>query len=49
MKVCINGVIQEVEAEDIEIEVKPEPTLEERLEAVEAALLEQLLRGLSDV
>ena len=26
-----------------------EPTVEERLEAVEAALLEQLLRGITDV
>ena len=46
MKVCIDGVIQEVEPDYIEVEFKPEPTIEERLEAVEAALLEQLLRGL---
>ena len=31
------------------IQEPAEPTLEERLEAVEAALLEQLLRGLDNV
>lgn len=46
MKVCIDGIIQEVEPEEIVIEPTIEPTIEERLEAVEAALLEQLLRGL---
>ena len=49
MKVCIDGVIQEVEPNDIEPDVITTPTLEERLEAVEAALLEQMLRGLSNV
>ena len=51
MKVCIDGIIQEMAAPDEPIEVEAAtPTVEERLEAIEAALLEQLLRGLdSDV
>ena len=44
----VNGKLEPFEPviEQEEIEVIIEPTVEERLEAVEAAILEQLLRGL---
>lgn len=47
----VNGKLESFVLEPIAEEetVPVEPTLEERLEAVEAALLEQLLRGLDDV
>lgn len=48
MKANINGITMEVEDSPVSFstEIKPGPTLEERLEAVESAMLEQLLRGL---
>ena len=51
MKANINGITVEVEDSTITLpdETITEPTIEERLEAVEAALLEQMLRGLSNV
>ena len=47
----INGKLEPFDYEPVAEEIVPaQPTLEERLEAVEAALLEQLLRGMdSDV
>ena len=50
MKANINGVTVEIDDSKMQFpEVPPEPSLEERLEAVEAALLEQLLRGINNV
>lgn len=55
MRICENGKMRDLTAEEIESfkahiqEQAEEPTLEERLEAVEAALLEQLLGGLDNV
>ena len=48
MKANINGITMEVEDSPVSFpnETTTEPTIEERLEAVESALLEQLLRGL---
>lgn len=49
MKICENGIIREMTAEEIaEMEAlaaevpEPEPTAEERLEALEEAMLEML-------
>ena len=44
----VNGKLEPFEPviEQEETEVITEPTIEERLEAVESAMLEQLLRGL---
>lgn len=47
MKANINGITKEVES--IAMLIETEPTPEERLAAVEAALLEQMLGGLKDV
>jgi hypothetical protein len=55
MRVYDNGVYREMTQEEIESfkahtqEQAEEPTLEERLEAVEAVLLEQFLGGLDNV
>lgn len=49
MKVCIDGVIKEIEDTTEVVTPETEPTLEERLAAVEAALLEQMLGGLKNV
>ena len=54
MKICENGVVREMTPEEIaslktEETTEQKPTVEERLEAVEAALLEQLLGGLDNV
>ncbi len=46
----VNGKLEPFTHEPfVEEPVPAQPTLEERLEAVEAALLEQLLRGLENV
>ena len=47
----VNGKLEPFEPvfEQEEPDVITTPTIEERLEAVEAALLEQMLRGLSNV
>ena len=54
MKICENGVIREMTQEEIdsmntEEMVESKPTVEERLEAIESALLERLLGGLNNV
>ena len=53
MKICENGVIREMTAEEIaslnkEEMTEQKPTVEERIEALELALIEQLLGGLKD-
>lgn len=54
MKVCVDGIVHEIDAADIiepvVEEIPVEPTFEERLDAIEAALLEKILKeAASDV
>ena len=54
MKICENGVVRDMTPEEIaslktEEATEQKPTVEERLEAIELALLEQLLGGLNNV